>query len=84
MISPALLEILACPETKQPLRLATDEEFNRIREELKHTRLFKVGGEAVEAPLDGVLVREDGLVAYAIREGIPILLVEEGFRLPRA
>lgn len=58
----ALLDLLCCPETHQPLRFATAEELARLS-------------------LDAALVREDGTVAYPIRDGIPLLLVDEQLRL---
>jgi uncharacterized protein YbaR (Trm112 family) len=57
-----LLELLCCPETRQPLRLATSEELARLG-------------------LDAALVREDGRVAYPIRDAIPLLVLDEAVPL---
>jgi uncharacterized protein YbaR (Trm112 family) len=65
----ALLELLCCPETHQPLRFATTDELTRM------THLSSAG------PLESALLREDGQVAYPIRDGIPLLLVEEQLKL---
>ena len=59
MLSADLIALLRCPESRQPLRIATAEELARMQ--------FTEG-----------LIREDGLVVYPIRDGIPMLLVEEG------
>ena len=40
-----------------------------------------MGGAAVERTLEAGLVREDGLIVYPIRDGIPVLLIDEGIRL---
>lgn len=61
-MDPALLDLLCCPETRQPLRLATDAELARLG-------------------IPSALVREDGAVAYPIRDGIPLLLVDEAIEL---
>lgn len=36
-----------------------------------------VGGTLVRQQIEGVLIRDDGLVAYGIVDGIPNMLVEE-------
>ena len=59
MLAADLIAVLRCPESRQPLRLATAEELARVQ-------------------LDAGLTREDGRVVYPIREGIPMLLAEEG------
>jgi uncharacterized protein YbaR (Trm112 family) len=39
------------------------------------------GGEPVEAPLAGGLVREDNTLLYPIVDGIPVLLIDEAIPL---
>lgn len=81
VIDPDLLEILACPDTHQPLRLATSEELERVNGLVASGGCKNVGGAAVDESLEQGLVREDGAVLYPIRDRIPVLLVEEGIRL---
>ena len=81
MIDKDLLEILACPETHQPLREADTDQVAALNGRIEAGDLTNVGGEAVEGPLDGALVREDGKLAYPIRDRIPVLLVHEGIPL---
>ena len=81
MIDKELLEILACPATRQPLRLATADELARVNAAIGAGNLTNVGGAKVEAALTAGLVREDGAVVYAIREDIPVLLIDEGIAL---
>ncbi len=62
----SLLDLVCCPETHQPLRFATTDELTRL---------------AAIPPLESALLREDGRVAYPIRDGIPLLIVEEQLTL---
>jgi uncharacterized protein YbaR (Trm112 family) len=70
----SLLEIICCPETHQPLRFATTDELARMT-----TSSSPAPSSAI--PLEAALLREDGRAAYPIREGIPLLLVEEQLKL---
>jgi len=81
MIAKELLEILACPETRQPLRLAGEKELTAVNARIRAGGLRNRGSEEVTEPLEAGLVREDGKVLYPVLEDIPILLVEEGIEL---
>ena len=81
VIDPSLLEILACPETHQPLRVATAEELATLNERIASGGQKNVGGEPVSDAVEAGLVREDGAILYAIRDKIPVLLVDEGLAL---
>jgi uncharacterized protein YbaR (Trm112 family) len=80
-ISPDLLEILVCPETKQPVALASDEVLARLNAEVDAGRLRNRGGEPVKSRIAEGLVREDGKVLYPIDDGIPVMLIEESIEL---
>ena len=81
MIDADLLEILACPQTRQPLRLAEAGELTALNERLQKGEVQNVGGDTVAEVVEGGLVREDGAILYPIRDGIPVLLVHEGIAL---
>lgn len=81
MIDADLLEILACPQTRQPLRLAEAGELTALNERLQKGEVQNVGGDTVAEVVEGGLVREDGVILYPIRDGIPVLLVHEGIAL---
>lgn len=81
MINSELLAILVCPETKQPLSVASPETLERVNTAAKEGYLRNQAGEAVKERLKEGLVREDGTVFYPVREGIPILLLDEAIRL---
>jgi uncharacterized protein YbaR (Trm112 family) len=80
-VNPELLEILVCPETKQPVRLADPELLARVNREIEAGRLRNRGGEPVTKPLAEALLREDGHVLYPVDDGIPVMLVEESIEI---
>ena len=82
MIDKELLEILACPESKEPVHPADAELLGRINDAIAGGKLKNRGGEVVGEPIDGGLVREDGKFLYPIRDEIPIMLIEESIPLP--
>ena len=81
MVDPQLLEILVCPETKQPVRDADGELVDRLNAAIAKGAVKNRGGETVTEPLDGGLVREDGEVLYPVREDIPVMLIDEAIPL---
>ena len=82
MIDKELLAILACPATHQPLAEADVALVERLNAAVAAGTLVNVGGTRVEAPLESGLLREDGQVCYPVREGIPVLLIDEGLPVP--
>ena len=82
MIDKELLEILACPQTHQPLREADPELLGRVNAWIASGKAVNVGGKPVTDKLSAALVREDGAVVYPIWDGIPMLMIESGLALP--
>jgi len=80
-VSPDLVEILICPESQQPVHLASEEELARTNAGIRDGSLRNRGGDAVENELSEALVREDGKVLYPVDDGIPVMLVEESIEL---
>jgi uncharacterized protein len=76
-----LVEILVCPETKQPVRLATAPELASVNEKIRLGTLRNRGGEAVKTELVEALIREDRHILYPVDDGIPVMLVEESIEL---
>ena len=83
-VSPELLEILVCPETKQPVAPAEPELLARLNAAIRAGRVRTRGGRALGEPISEALVREDGRVLYAVEDGIPVMLVEESIELEPA
>jgi len=83
-ISQDLLEILVCPETRQPVALASEAILAGPNSEIAEERLRNRGGERVTAPIAEGRVREDGKILYPIDDGIPVMLIEESIELAPA
>ena len=84
MLDPELLEILVCPETKEPVHLADSSLLERVNGAIRAGRAVNRGGSAVTEPLEAALVRKDGRLAYPVRAGIPIMLIDEAIPLEPA
>ncbi|TMA30223.1 MAG: hypothetical protein E6J87_18750 [Deltaproteobacteria bacterium] len=80
-VSSELLEILVCPETKQPIALAGPDVLARINAEIDAGRLRNRGGEAVKTRISEGLIRQDGRVLYPVDDGIPVMLIDESIEL---
>lgn len=83
MVDQQLLDILVCPETKQPLRVADADTLRRLNEAIGRGAVVNRGGRQLEEPVSEGLVREAGDVLYPIRDEIPIMLVDEAIPLPQ-
>lgn len=77
-IDDAALELLVCPETREPVALAPQDMVSALNKRIARRRLVDRRGETIKSKLDGALVREDGKIAYAIRDDIPQMLIDEG------
>ena len=80
-ISPDLLEILVCPETRQPVAEADSEVIAKLNAEIEAGRLRNRGGDKVSDPIVEGLLREDGKILYLIDDGIPVMLIEESLEV---
>jgi len=80
-VNPELLEILVCPETKQPVKLADAKLLERLSQAIEAGSLRNRGGDKVDKPITEALVREDGKILYPVDDGIPVMLIEESIEL---
>jgi uncharacterized protein YbaR (Trm112 family) len=77
MVDAELVAILVCPENKTPVRLVDDATIEKINAAISAGSLKYRNGEAVTEAIEGGLLREDGRYLYAIREDIPVMLIDE-------
>lgn len=80
-IDQQLLDILACPETKESVSLADETLIAKINAAIEAGTLQNRAGENIKEKIDAGLVREDNKYLYPIRDDIPIMLIDEGIPL---
>jgi uncharacterized protein YbaR (Trm112 family) len=80
-VNAELLEILVCPETRQPVALADAAVLTRLNAEIDAGRLRNRGGDKVSKRIDEGLLRQDGKVLYIVDDDIPVMLIEESIEL---
>jgi uncharacterized protein YbaR (Trm112 family) len=81
MVEKELLELIACPETHQPLREAGAELLETLNARIARGEVKNRAGTKQLVPLAEGLVRADGAVLYPVLDGIPMLIVEEAIAL---
>lgn len=79
-----LLEILVCPESRQPVVLAKPDLLAKLNAEIEAGRLRNRGGDVVDTRIEEGLVREDGRILYVVDDGIPIMLVDQSIEIGAA
>jgi uncharacterized protein YbaR (Trm112 family) len=81
MIDLNLLKILCCPETRQSLQLAEDQVVAGWNEKISKEGVVNRAGTLIKEEIEALLIREDGQFAYPVRNGIPVMLVDEAISL---
>ena len=73
-----LLDILACPATRQPLAMLEARGLDVLNQAIRAGGVRRVDDSPQSEPLREALVTRDRKRVYRIDDGIPVLLVEEG------
>ena len=73
-----LLDILACPATRQPLAMLDARGLQALNAAIAAGGIARSDGTPQGEPLREALVTRDRKRVYRIEDGIPVLLVEEG------
>jgi uncharacterized protein YbaR (Trm112 family) len=76
-LDPELLDILVCPESRRPVAPADADVLARVNEAAEAGTLTNRAGQPVAPHVQDLLVRDDGRVAYPVRDDIPIMLIDE-------
>ena len=79
--NPSLLDIVCCPVTHQPLEQLSAAKLARLNELIAAKEIKNRGDVELDTPIEQALVTRDGRLAYPVRDGIPVLLEEQGILL---
>ena len=81
MVDAELVQILACPETRQPVRVADDALVQKVNQAISGGKVVNRDNQAVTEPIQAGLVREDNAYLYPVRDDIPVMLIGEAIAL---
>jgi len=81
MVDASLVEILACPETHQPVTVADEATVSKVNAAIAAGKVKNRDGEAVIEPIQTGLIREDKQYLYPVRDDIPVMLIGEAIAL---
>lgn len=76
-VSKDLVDILCCPVTKVPVRLASPEELAALNAAIASGSALHADGTKVEGALEEALITEDKVSIYKVLDSIPIMLKDQ-------
>jgi uncharacterized protein YbaR (Trm112 family) len=80
-IPESLVALLRCPENHQGLALADPDTLLELNKNIARNQVSNRGGAIVESEIEAGLIRADGKRLYPVREGFPIMLLDEAIDL---
>lgn len=83
-LAPNLLDLLADPETHEPLALANESEVSALKSAIESGKAKRKNGQGAPLAFEGALLSQGRRVAYLIEGGIPNLLIDERVELSEA
>ncbi len=72
-----LLDILACPATRQPLSLLDRAGLDALNRAISEGNVRRADDSPQAEPLREALVTRDQRLVYRVDDGIPVLLADE-------
>ncbi|MCF6312755.1 MAG: hypothetical protein L3J39_09920 [Verrucomicrobiales bacterium] len=82
-ISPDLISILRCPQNQQSLILADDDLLTKLNQSIAQQQLTNHHGDLIDSPLEAGLLTTDQQRLYPIKDGFPVMLIDEAIDLEK-
>lgn len=76
-----MLNILVCPRTKKKLILAPKDILGKVNQKIGAGNCRNICGEAVVEQVAEGLYQPDDKTFYLIRDGIPLLIYDNGIKI---
>lgn len=80
-IDEQLLDLIACPETREKLTLAEQAMVDRVNAAIGAGKLKNRAGRTLTDALEAGLLRPDNKYMYPVQGGFPSLLIDEAIPL---
>ena len=76
--SESLLDMVCCPVSHEPLIPLASSRLKKLNQAVETGEVLYVDHTPVIKPLKAALITRDGKVVYAVDQGIPVLLPDQG------